>query len=389
MSLSGFYNSISFILTFFLFGFAALNHSTSVDPQSYNWSVTPMLSDTVIQSLDGKQLYQKACAHCHGATGAGVDNQKIALTVPIPDFTDCDFANREPDADWMAIAHQGGPTRGFAKEMPAFGEALTTEQLQKIMDHIRSFCKDKSWPRGELNLPRPLITEKAYPEDEAVISSFIDVENEGSVMNEIVYEQRFGARNQLEIVVPFGFAEGPAGNWGGGQLGDIALGVKRALYHNINSGRIFSVTGEVIFPTGDRGSGFGKGTTIMEPFVSFGQILPGNAFFHFQGGAEIPVLRDKASDEAFWRGVLGYSLTQGQWGRTWSPMVELTGARELESGAENYWNVIPQMQVTLNQRQNIMMNIGVELPVDDPSRDTRVMVYILWDWFDGGLFDGW
>jgi hypothetical protein len=23
------------------------------------------------------------------------------------------------------------------------------------------------------------------------------------------------------------------------------------------------------------------------------------------------------------------------------------------------------------------------------GRSTRFMVYLLWDWFDGGLFDGW
>lgn len=373
------------MLTFFFV--AAVTHTNYPGKNARNYDST--LIDTVAVQTSGKMLYMEACAACHGATGKGVAQSQLGFATPVPDFSDCDFANREPDADWIAVAHQGGPVRGFARDMPAFGKALTQQELQKVMNHIRTLCNDDNWPRGELNLPRPLVTEKAYPEDEAVVSTAIDMENEGNVMNELVYEQRFGARNQLEIVVPFGFRESPAGNWNGGQLGDVALGVKRALYHNFDSGSIFSVTGEVIFPTGDRATGFGKGTTIFEPFVSFGQILPGNGFLQLQSGVELPLLRDKATEEAFWRAALGTSLTQGNWGRTWSPMVEILGSRELESGAVNHWDIAPQVQVTLNKRQHIMMNVGVRIPADDASRDTQFMVYILWDWFDGGFFEGW
>lgn len=336
----------------------------------------------------GRELYLEACAACHGADGTGAPQSQVGFTTPLPDFTSCNFATREPDADWVAVAHQGGPVRGFAKVMPAFGDALTEEELQRIMDYIRTLCGSSAWPRGELNLPRPLMTEKAYPEDEAVFTTTVDAEGRGAVMNEIVYEQRFGARNQFEIVVPFGFRE-QEGGWTSGQLGDVAFGLKRVLYHSLRSGTIFSVTGEVILPTGDDEAGFGKGTTVFEPFASFGQILPANAFLHLQGGVELPVDRDIATEEAFWRGALGRSFTQGRWGRTWSPMVEVLGARELVSGAEVHWDLVPQFQVTLNTRQHVMANVGVRIPVDDPGRDTQVVVYLLWDWFDGGFFAGW
>ncbi len=335
----------------------------------------------------GEELYQEACANCHGPNGTGAPRSQVAFDAPIPDFTDCNFATREPDGDWIAVAHQGGPTRGFSEKMPAFGDALTEAQLQKIMDHIRSMCPDDDWPRGELNLPRPLVTEKAYPEDEAVLTSSVDVENEGAVMNEFVYERRFGARNQLEVVVPFGFRERSDGSWTGGHLGDVAIGTKRAVYHSLESGSIFSLTGEVLLPTGAEEQGFGSGTTVFEPFASYGQILPAGGFFHFQGGAEIPLTRP--TQEAFFRGTLGKSFASGRWGRTWSPMVELLGSRELESGATTHWDLAPQMQVTLNTRQHVMLNVGVQIPVDDPGRDTRVTVYLLWDWFDGGFLEGW
>src|SRR5690606_30514827 len=124
----------------------------------------------------GAEIYEAACAACHGSDGRGLDRSALAFPTPMPDFTDCDFASREPDADWFAVAHRGGPARGFDRMMPAFGEALTEEEIQASLDNIRTMCRDARWPRGELNMPRALFTEKAYPEDEAVITTTVVTE---------------------------------------------------------------------------------------------------------------------------------------------------------------------------------------------------------------------
>lgn len=333
----------------------------------------------------GEELYKKACATCHGADGKGAPATLLGFDTPPPDFTDCNFATREPDADWIAVAHQGGPIRGFAEEMPAFGDALTEDELQKILDYIRTLCPDDQWPRGELNLPRPLITEKAFPEDEAILSTTIGTKDQTAVINEIIYEKRFGARNQLEVVVPFGFQEGN----GGGQLGDVALGLKRVMFQSLSKGGIVSLGGEIILPTGHGDGGIGKGITRIEPFASYGQGLVADAFLQFQGGLELPLEREEAEDEAYFRGVLGKTFTQGRWGRAWSPMVEVLGTRHLGSEADLQVEIVPQVQVTLNQRQHVILNFGLRIPVDDSSRSTQFMIYLLWEWFDGGFFEGW
>jgi hypothetical protein len=170
----------------------------------------------------------------------------------------------------------------------------------------------------------------------------------------------------------------------------VAVGAKRALLHSIDSGSIFSIAGEVILPTGDREQGIGKGTTVLEPFVAYGQILPADFFLQSQGGLELPLNTERAPREAFWRFVLGRTFDVGRSGRAWSPMVELLGAREFEHGHRNQWDVVPQFQVTLSRRQHIMANFGVRIPVTDSGpRNTQVLFYLLWDWFDGGLFEGW
>lgn len=337
----------------------------------------------------GREIYEATCAACHGTGGTGVSRTQVGFDAPLPDFTDCNFATREPDADWVAVGHEGGPVRGFAHTMPAFGGALSAAEVQKAVDYIRTFCGDPSWPRGELNLPRPMFTEKAYPEDEAVYTVGSTTESPVGISHEIVYETRFGARSQWELVVPYEVREDPTtGGWTGG-FGDVALGVKHALWHNLESGSILSLTGEVVLPLGDEDDGVGSGTTIFEPFVSFGQLLPADAFLHVMAGGEFPTNTALAENETFWRAALGKTFTSGQFGRAWSPMVELLGARVLEEGATTSWDVVPQLQVTLNTRQHVMGNIAVRVPIDDAAREPEVWVYVLWDWFDGGFFEGW
>mgnify|MGYP001040952205 CR=1 FL=1 len=104
---------------------------------------------------------------------------------------------------------------------------------------------------------------------------------------------------------------------------------------------------------------------------------------------EVPAENDPGT-EAFWRLAYGYTFTQGLFGRSWSPMLEVLGFRELLDGESAHWDLVPQFQVTLNTRQHIMANIGVRIPLDKPgTRSTQIAFYLLWDWFDGGLRDGW
>lgn len=347
-----------------------------------------------LDDLNDRGLYDAACANCHGTDGRGFDRALLGFEEEVPDFTDCDFAAREPDADWIAVAHEGGPVRGFSQMMPAFRGALTPEQLGRVMRYIRTLCTDPNWPRGELNLPRALLTEKAYPEDEWVVEAVADLEGEGSVGNAFVYEQRFGPRSQFEVVIPWGWRELPATggapgatDWVGG-LGDLVLGVKHAAYHSSESGTILAVGGEVILPTGDEAKGLGADGAKVETFLSFGRILPSDAFVQLQTGVEAP-LYNGAENEVFGRAVIGLGLSQGEWGRSWTPMVEVQAKRDLESGATTAVDLVPQIQVSLNTRQHVLANIGILLPMNQTQRSARLMMYVLLDWFDGGFFEGW
>ena len=353
-------------------------------------AATSAPAQVATSTVDGRALFLEACAACHGADGRGVNRALVAFEEELPDFTDCSFASREPAADWVIVAHQGGPVRAFSQMMPSFGEALSAEQLESVVGYVSSLCSDPSWPRGELNLPRALVTEKAYPEDEWVLENEVDVAGPAALVHTLVYEKRFGARSQIELALPFGYRrvrelDGGAASWSSG-LGDVALGVKHVLAHGLEGGRILSAVAEVKLPTGDEAEGFGAGATAFEGFLSLGQILPSDAFLQLQAGAERST-GDDAETELFWAAVLGRSFAQGTWGRTWSPMLEVVGVREGDEGTA--WEVVPQLHVTLSTRQHVMLTVGPRIPVGDPERPAALMISFLWDWFDGGIMDGW
>jgi len=77
-------------------------------------------------------------------------------------------------------------------------------------------------------------------------------------------------------------------------------------------------------------------------------------------------------------------------GRLWSPMVEFLADRNLSTGAKTNWDVVPEMQVTISRRQHIRANVGVRTPMTNTTgRPVPLMFYLLWDWGDGKLTEGW
>lgn len=337
----------------------------------------------------GADLYRAACQTCHGTDGRGNPKSHVGFDVELPDLTDCAFATPEAEADWFAIVYNGGPVRAFDRHMPSFREALTEDEIHRVVGHLRGFCAERRWPRGDLNLPRPLVTEKAFPENEALLTTAVSRFGGAAVGNNLVYEHRIGARAQWEMSVPIELQHTDAGGWGRG-LGDVAIAIKHALFHDVDRGSIVSLGTEVLLPTGKESAGFGKGVTIFEPFVSVGQILPSNAFVQAQAGVELPADRQKSAREAFWRVAAGRTFFHQRFNREWSPMLEVVAAKELTKGEHTLWDLVPQLQVSLSRRHHVLVSGGFQLPVNDRANRGRTFrMYVLWDWFDGGLFSGW
>jgi mono/diheme cytochrome c family protein len=338
----------------------------------------------------GEAIFRAGCAGCHGATGAGAPETSTMFDRPstFPDFTDCPTTTPELDLDWKATITQGGHGRGFSPIMPSFADELTSDQVDAVIKYLRTLCTSDRYPRGELNLPRPLVTEKAFPESEAIETMAFATGHESSIDTEFSYEYRLSARNQLELAIPFASAHDESGTRVGG-IGDVAVGLKRVLFASRDN--ILSGFGEIALPTGNSDKGLGNGTTTFSFHAMAGQILPGNSFVQAQVGTDQPADTTVAPRTFFWRVNAGKSFRQeGGLGRLWSPMLEIIGDRDFEDLASTNVDVVPQFQVTLNRRQHVRANVGLQIPLSNrEERSTQVVFYLLWDWFDGGLFEGW
>ena len=372
-----------------LIGVAALWISVIVSAQS-----APSTAQRPVPELKldtGQEIFDAACIGCHGPNATGQPQSTLGFEPPpaFPDFSDCNGSTRERTSDWRAIIRDGGQRRGFSDIMPAFGDALTLEQINALTAHLREQCQQPGWPLGELNLPRPLFTEKAFPEDEWVIQTGVAANGDGAASSRIIYEKRFGARNQIEIVAPFTFQQN-RGEWVGG-VGDLVAGYKRVLFSSLPPRSIVSVAGEFALPTGHEARGLGLGVPKFEAFAAFGQRLPHLSFLQLQVGGELPTDLERAPKAAFGRLAIGKSLAGDQgFGRLWTPIVEVLVDRDFDPNAHTSYDIAPQIQVTLNRRQHVRINIGIRHPLRNTAgRSTQVAFYALWDFFDGGLRDGW
>src|SRR5258708_21480076 len=235
----------------------------------------------------GEQHSQSASAPSDGADGRETTKEiaGFARHRTFPDFTACDQTTPEPNTAWKDVILHGGPARGFSEIMPSFADALTSEQIDDVIAFLRGLCRNPRWARGELNLPRALVTEKAYPEDEVVVSTAVNARGTPGVMNHIIYQKHITINYQLKPQEPITFQD-ENHVWYGG-VGDTTLALKRVMFSSLRTGSIMSLQGGVLLPTGNKARGFGTGTTTFQGFSSFNQLFPTNTFVQMQFGGDL------------------------------------------------------------------------------------------------------
>jgi cytochrome c553 len=356
------------------------------------WAPAQEPISTKLKFSNGKEIYQAACVACHGPDGKGMPDTTVAFKKPstFPDFTQCNQTTPELNKDWKATIRDGGAGRGFSRIMPSFGEALTSKEIDEVVQYLRGFCTDKSWPRGEFNVPLAQFTEKAFPENEVIITSRLNAQGTPGVSNDIISENTFGARNQLEVDVPINFVRSAPELWHGG-IGDATIGLKRVVFADLNAGSILSGFGGIILPSGSTAHGLGTGVTQFETFAAFTQLVPRESFVQLQVGTDQPTDTTKTARSLFWRSAIGKSFRQSEGlGRMWTPMVEVVANKNFLPHTTPDWDIVPQFQVTLSKRQHVRINLGTSIPVTNTSnRPIQLVFYVLWDWFDGSLLKGW
>ncbi len=340
------------------------------------------------------EMWDAWCSRCHAADGSGTVVEPT-ITVEPMDFTDCRVATPEPDADWELATAGGGLAVGLSSEMPAFGDALTADQVRGFVAHIRGFCRETGWPIGNTNFPRPIFTEKAFPENELVILPMVthhrpDVvaldqgEPSTATLTDFnvvaIYERRFGKRAMWEVALPLASHDtvGLARRQG---VGDVEAAVKYVLHERSGATggaapgppRILSAGLEVAFPTGSRVRGLGRGTTMIEPYLAAGALL-GTVYLQAQTKLELPIDAARAERAFVYNVYAGRDSSAAP--NTWTIGVELNGEnRELA--------FTPQVRKGLTRTGALGAALGVRVPLTDRrARGTSVVSYLLWEYLE-------
>jgi mono/diheme cytochrome c family protein len=312
----------------------------------------------------GKELYERACARCHGADGKG-DRPDIELDAPMPNFARCAESAEEPDRQWRLTVEKGGPIYGLSSQMPAYGEVLTAAQIDSLLRYLRTFCRNPRWVRGELNFERPMFAEKAYPENELVVVPRVTRERGAGVGFSVegILERRVGPRTQLELVLPVEtIRPSPSTERRKAGAGDVELSVKQVLYASLARSLIATGGFEVALPTGRRSSGIGAGTTRYAPFLSAGK-RAGDWVLQGQLKLELPADRSRAERELGYAAAVGYPVGRLGSIRPLFGQLELVGLRELVRGASNEVMLVPQLRLPIDRLGRWAVAAGPTLPL--------------------------
>lgn len=316
------------------------------------------------------EMWSAWCARCHAPDGSGRMPDRPVPIDPL-DFTDCRVASAEPDADWEIAIRDGGPAVGLSPMMPAFGDTLSADQIRGFVTLLRSFCTERGWPHGNLNVPRAIFTEKAFPENEFLV---LPMASHASTASEpwslrAVYERRLGRRTQFELGVPLRSSRG-AGDVSIG-IGDVEIAAKHVLAASAGRAAILSGGLEVVFPTGRASRGLGHGTMVLEPYLAAGAIRAG-VYLQSQLKLEIPA--DGSACAFIYNGYAGRDLSETP--DTWTIGVELNGEnRELA--------LTPQIRKGLTRTGALGAAIGARVPLTHRrEREIQWVGYLLWEYLE-------
>ena len=92
-------------------------------------------------AADGKEIYTKSCATCHGPAGKGDGAAAAALNPKPQDLTNKANMSKLDDAYMSNIIAKGGSAVGKSPLMPPFNGQLKDQDVKNVIAYIRSLAK--------------------------------------------------------------------------------------------------------------------------------------------------------------------------------------------------------------------------------------------------------
>ncbi len=333
---------------------------------------------------DIESLYQSACAPCHGVRGQGLaaDDPKRATFDPLPaDLTDPLWSSSEPRRDWFQVIKEGGPVLGLSAQMPAYGEVLSDAQIDGLVGYVKSFAAAEGYPPGELNLIRPHVTKKPFPEDEAlVLMDYQRLRGAPDAGRGVLYfAKRLGRRSQVELKLVQAFTAGES------ELDELELGFKHVLHHDRKRNFLLSGGLEAEIPI-ELEAETPRVLAYLSLAKPLGQRVESQTHVLYERGVPIgdgavePHALDLASALFFRWSASKRGVFPGIEGHLKWPL----------GGAESAgFSVVPQALARLSRRGHLAVSAGVEIPVAGPRGWITGKAFLLWEYGEGWPWQGW
>jgi mono/diheme cytochrome c family protein len=100
-----------------------------------------MVGANPASAADGKDIYAKSCANCHGKTGKGDGVAAAALKPKPTDLTNKAAMSKLKDDDLFNVISKGGAAVGKSPLMPGFKGQLKDADIKNVISYIRSLAK--------------------------------------------------------------------------------------------------------------------------------------------------------------------------------------------------------------------------------------------------------
>jgi mono/diheme cytochrome c family protein len=101
---------------------------------------------------EGKEIYQRFCSSCHGASGRGDGIIGRQLTPKPADFTK--HARGHDDEYFFKAIEKGGPAVGKSPLMPAWGSQLKPKEIWDVVSYIWTLVQGAGEPADKGDMPR-------------------------------------------------------------------------------------------------------------------------------------------------------------------------------------------------------------------------------------------
>ncbi len=318
----------------------------------------------------GRAVFEQYCTICHGSDAKGTGPLAKTLPVPPANLTDCRRTSEDPVEVTEGTIRHGGAYVGLSPVMPAWQGKLTDEQIADAASYVKALCSDPDWVPGELNLPRPLFTDKAYPEQEAIVGGRFARGLSKTTEAFGTIEYRLNGLTNVELTTRY-LNVRPDGAQPDSGLGDSVLSLNRVVAFSRANRWLASAGLGLGLPTGSQSRGLGSGDLVWEPFVRGGwdwhQVV-------IQGDAVLSLPQKNADvNSAFI-----YDVAIGRYFKPdprmqITPMVEFNSETPLNgpTSGETRSVVLPEIRVKWLQWG---VAVGVQVPITGVREfDTRPM----------------